>query len=149
MGPRVWILLAAILGASGVALGAYQAHGLQQLLDNEADIEPETKKKRLENCATAVRYQLVHAVALLGLSALCVQLRSRLLNAAGVLWLIGTVGFAGPLYLYSIAGWKGLVHVVPMGGVSLIVGWVLLGVAACLLQFPSTHHRGAGAEVSR
>lgn len=135
MGTRAWILMAALLGASGVALGAYQAHGLQRLLDNQADLEPATKTKRLENCGTAVRYQLVHALAMLGLASLSMQVRSRLLRVVGFLWLMGTVAFTVPLYLYSIAGWNGLVHVVPLGGVMMILGWLMLGVAACLWKW--------------
>ncbi|HAY78525.1 MAG TPA: DUF423 domain-containing protein [Planctomycetaceae bacterium] len=138
MGTRAWMLVAAVLGMSGVALGAYQAHGLQKLLDEQAELDTATIAKRLDNCATAVRYQLIHAVAILGLSALCVQVRSRMFGVIGSLWLLGTVAFSGPLYLYSIGGWNGLVHAVPLGGLAMMIGWLVLGVTACVLKLPSS-----------
>ena len=54
------LLLAAVLGGAGVALGAFGAHGLQKL---------ELPPKGLEWWGTAVDYLFVHALALFGLAA--------------------------------------------------------------------------------
>ncbi|HEU4429236.1 MAG TPA: DUF423 domain-containing protein, partial [Myxococcota bacterium] len=49
---------AALLGAAGVALGAFGAHALRARLDARA----------LEIWDTAVRYHLIHAAALLAIA---------------------------------------------------------------------------------
>mgnify|MGYP001827403226 FL=1 len=57
-----WLLAAALLGALGVILGAFGAHGLQTRLSAE----------QLESWDTAVRYHLLHSVALLALALFAV-----------------------------------------------------------------------------
>lgn len=125
MSPRMWILLAGLLGASGVGLGAFQAHGLERWLTKRgvsaADVE-----HRSANCEVAVRYQLIHAVALLGVGLLAGQGRSALAHASGVLFLLGVLFFSGGLYLGVFTG--SMLHwsIVPSGGLLLIVGWLAL-----------------------
>ena len=135
MMARMTILVAALLGASGVGLGAYQAHGLERLLES-AEIDAESQQKRMDNCLTAVRYQMMHALAILGVGCLLIQVRSRMLAVVAALWFVGTTAFAGPLYLFAMAGSKQLIHVVPLGGVTMIVGWLMLGVAAFVVKLP-------------
>ena len=123
--PRLCLLLAALLGASGVGLGAYHAHGLEKHLARQS-LEPAILARRLDNAGTAVRYQLVHALALLALAALAGPLRSRWLAAAATLFTAGVLAFSGGLYLIVFTG--DAIHwaIVPSGGVLLMAGWLAL-----------------------
>ena len=123
---RLLILLASLLGGLGVALGAFGAHGLKNL------VEP----RLLEVFNTAVHYQLIHALALLALAIWMRQepmLRNTLKHAAWI-WLIGIVLFSGSLYAYiltySLLGVRYLAMITPLGGVFFILGWLLLFSAA-------------------
>lgn len=116
------LLWAAALGFTGVALGAFGAHALKDLL---------TERGMAANWQTAVKYQLVHAVALLALAGW-----ARGGPDAGVwrwtggLWVAGTILFSGSLYLLCTVGWKWLGPVTPLGGLCLLGGWVALATGA-------------------
>lgn len=128
MTPRIWIIIAALLGGLSVALGAFGAHGLPGFL-KERGVEELEIVKRLANWETAARYQMYHALALLAVFATA-KASLPLLNGAGWCWLTGTLIFSGCLFVLVITGIKILGAIVPIGGVLLIVGWVLLAVAA-------------------
>lgn len=110
--PRFPLFAGALLAALGVALGAFGAHGLRSLLDASA----------LGWWQTAVQYQMWHAVGLLALGA--ARLPRSLLPAA--LLTVGTVVFAGTLYLMALGGPRWLGAVTPIGGSLMILGWVVL-----------------------
>ena len=110
--PRFPLFAGALLAALGVALGAFGAHGLRSLLDASA----------LAWWQTAVQYQMWHAVGLLALGA--ARLPRSLLPAA--LLTVGTVVFAGTLYLMALGGPRWLGAVTPIGGSLMILGWVVL-----------------------
>jgi uncharacterized membrane protein YgdD (TMEM256/DUF423 family) len=109
----------AILGAAGVAMGAFGAHGLRARLE----------ERQLEIWETAARYQLWHALALV-LVGLWIA-RGAVMSAriAGGAFLAGTIIFSGSLYLLALTGRTWLGAITPIGGVLLIVGWVALAVA--------------------
>lgn len=117
--PRLFVLLSAIFGVSGVALGAFAAHGLRGRLSAE----------HLAVFQTGVLYQLVHALALLGIGVLALHWRSRLLGAAGGLFAAGILLFSGSLYLLILSGLR-VGMVTPLGGVCFMVGWLCLVLAA-------------------
>jgi len=109
---------AALLGAAGVALGAFGAHGLRARLDARA----------LELWETAVRYHLIHVAALLAiaLSPLAASLRT-----AGWLFVLGIVLFSGSLYGLALGGPARLLGpVTPLGGLAFIAGWLWIAKAA-------------------
>src|SRR5580698_8551270 len=91
--------LSGILGLTGVALGAFGAHALKDSL---------LARGTLDAWETAVRYHLVHAVALLALAAWSTRAASsgtrdwRVL--AGQFFFFGTVLFSGSLYGYALGG---------------------------------------------
>jgi len=118
-----WILAAvALLGASGVALGAWGAHGLEPFLANlgyEAALIP----KRLQQFDTGVRYHLLHTVALLGLAALPVGNPAPRRWAAG-LFVLGIILFSGSLYALVLTNQTQLGMVTPIGGICMIAGWL-------------------------
>ena len=113
------LFIGAVLGALGVAAGAFGAHGLKDRLT------PET----LGWWDTASRYQLVHALALLGTGLLARQ-RGQPLALATQLFLWGTLIFCGTLYAMALGGPRWLGAITPVGGAGLIAGWVCLACAA-------------------
>ena len=106
-------LAGAILGFVGVAAGAFGAHALK------GSLAPD----RLEIFETSVRYQLIHALALLAVPSFGSP-------GAGWAFLAGTVIFSGSLYLLVLTDTRWLGAVTPIGGVLMLLGWLLLAVAA-------------------
>jgi len=123
MQPRHWISAGAALAALGVALGAFGAHGLHDRL---------TASDQLANWQTAVRYQMWHALALVALGLWCERRTPpRSARAAGWAWMVGAVLFSGSLYGLCLDGPGAVLGpITPIGGVGLLVGWALFGVAA-------------------
>lgn len=119
------LLIAALLGASGVALGAFGAHALRARLGDS-----------LSTWDTAVTYHLIHAVALLAVVALLRGAEdAALLRAAGWSMTFGVLLFSGSLYLLALDGPRWLGPVTPLGGLGFICGWILL--AAHALRAPA------------
>ena len=113
---RRWFLIACLLAATAIALGAFGSHALR------ARLEP----RMLEVFEIGVRYQLIHALALLGISLGWPRLQPRRATAACALMLGGTIVFSGSLYLMVLTGIRMLGAITPIGGVALIISWVIL-----------------------
>ena len=121
---RLFFALAALLGGTAVAAGAFATHALRGTLS----------PRLLEVFETGVRYQMYHAFALI---AVALALRTALgqalwLTVGGWALVAGTVIFSGSLYTLSLSGMGILGAVAPLGGVALMVGWGCLVVAVCL-----------------
>ena len=123
MSRRV-LLAAAILGGTGVALGAFGAHALK------ARLSPGD----LAIFETGVRYQMYHALALAAIATWLERHPSAALWWAARLMLIGTVVFSVTLYVLSLTGARWLGAVTPLGGLALIAGWVALALSAARLD---------------
>lgn len=100
----------AVLVAAGIALGAFAAHGLKTRLDPVA----------LDWWRTGVDYQMWNAIGLVALGAAGVRGRSPGWLIAG-----GTLVFSGTLYLMALGGPRWLGAVTPIGGASMMAGWVM------------------------
>jgi len=111
------LLAGALLGALGVALGAFGAHALKPML---------TASGRLEAYELAVRYEFYHALALLLTGVLQQFITSNYIKIASLFFLLGTVVFSGSLYLLSISNNTLFAMATPIGGAVLILGWVFL-----------------------
>jgi len=120
---RTFLLVGALAGFVGVALGAFGAHGLRGRLSPEM----------LAVFETGVRYQMYHALAILVVSAMAARFGGRLIAAAGWCFTAGIVLFSGSLYALSLTGVTVLGAITPLGGVAFLAGWALLAVAASLL----------------
>lgn len=123
---RYWMLLSGLFGATGVAVAAWSTHGLPAIVPAD-ELALATSR-----ASTANLYLLLHALALLGVSVAHRQAPSAWLNAAGVLFVLGTLCFSGGLYgLRILAGIHTgpSLYVVPMGGFALILGWLAMAVA--------------------
>ncbi|WP_248795116.1 DUF423 domain-containing protein [Pseudomonas sp. MWU13-2105] len=121
---RGFLLLAAFFGFTGVALGAFAAHGLKDRLSAEY----------LAIFHTGVTYQLVHALALFGVALLATHVPGRLVTWAGAAFAIGIILFSGSLYLLTLSGIGKLGIITPFGGLGFLIGWFCLGLAAWRLQ---------------
>lgn len=119
------LALSALAGFSGVALGAFGAHGLRQRLDRLPD-----GVKRLEWWQTGANYQLLHALAI-GLSALLAErVPGALPVVAAWAFASGVLLFSGSLYVMTLTGLRRLGAITPLGGLGFLVGWAcLFGVA--------------------
>jgi uncharacterized membrane protein YgdD (TMEM256/DUF423 family) len=128
---RRWIAIGALLGAVGVGLGAFGAHSLPTLLKNLGYVGGDLARRH-EIFETAVRYQILHALAIV-VSGLALETRvSGWWRFAAWALLIGIALFSGLLKVLTIAGpqWNWLGMVVPLGGLSMIIGWLALAVGA-------------------
>lgn len=117
---RLFVMMAALSGAIGVGAGAFGAHALR------AKLEP----RMLEVFETGARYQMYHAIALLGVAWVASRWPGSTATAAGWLLLAGTILFSGSLYAMALTGVRGLGAITPLGGVCFIAGWICLGLTA-------------------
>lgn len=104
--------IAAVAGFLAVALGAFGAHGLKEILAQNGTSEIWEK---------AVFYHFIHAVMLFVVAG-------RKPFVAGAWWsfLTGIVIFSGSLYLLALTNAHWLGAVTPIGGISLLAGWAWL-----------------------
>ena len=107
----------AILGALGVAFGAFGAHALKPTL---------MANQSLETYELAVRYQFYHAFALLIIGLLMEKMESKTLMSSSTSMVVGVVLFSGSLYALAFKTGTMIAFVTPIGGLFLIIGWVLL-----------------------
>lgn len=130
MRTRTLVIIAALLLMLGVGTGAFGAHGLK------AHVGP----GQLAVWQTAVLYQFVHALGLLGVAALRPQLQARLATAAAAFMLAGIVIFSGSLYALVLTGTRMLGAITPVGGVCFMAAWLLLALAAWRGHWGSDTH---------
>jgi uncharacterized membrane protein YgdD (TMEM256/DUF423 family) len=115
----VWLVLAGLNGALGVIGGALATHGAR-IADGRLVVA---------YIDTASRFQLVHALALIGVALLARSGGGRWAAISGWLFTVGLVLFCGGLYLAGVFQLDIAVKAAPYGGFSLIAGWLALSVA--------------------
>jgi uncharacterized membrane protein YgdD (TMEM256/DUF423 family) len=101
-------VIAGLMGATAVALGAFGAHGLKLTLQQIPDAAGWWN--------TATQYLLIHAIAVGAIKS----------TRSAYLWLAGSLIFSSTLYAMALGGPKWLGAITPIGGTLLIGGWVLL-----------------------
>ena len=117
MNKTLWLRLIAISGALSIMFGAFGAHGLEDRLS----------ASYLDTFNTAVRYQILHTLALLGIICLPDHLvKLRTLHWVAISFAAGVLLFSGSLYLLVLFDIPSLGVITPIGGAALILGWVLL-----------------------
>lgn len=123
MSPRTSLVCGAILGAIGVACGAFGAHALRESLEATG---------HAATWETGCRYMLIHALALVAVGTLAAVRPSISARLGPAAWcfLAGTVIFSGCLLTLALTGVKALGAIVPIGGAGFIAGWLLLAVTA-------------------
>jgi uncharacterized membrane protein YgdD (TMEM256/DUF423 family) len=118
-----------LFAALGVGLGAFGAHGLEGPLQQWY---PDSAARKLATWNTAVEYQMYHAIGLM-VVGLFAERRLRFVRAAAFCFLVGVFVFSGLLYALVLCDVKILGAIVPIGGVSMIAGWLFLGYSGLSL----------------
>lgn len=120
MSKSPFITLGAICAFLAVGLGAFGAHGLKNSLS--ADM--------LAVYHTAVDYQMWHAIGLLFIGLLSLQMPSKTLRLSGWFMFAGILIFSGSLYTLSLSGIKILGAITPIGGALFLIAWIMLAYAS-------------------
>jgi uncharacterized membrane protein YgdD (TMEM256/DUF423 family) len=120
---KTFIIAGAIFAATGVALGAFGAHGLQNITQDE---------KIIRGFQTGVQYQVFHALGLLGLAIIAEKFPNRFIKWAGICFITGIALFSGSLYILTLlriypgSFAKIVGPMTPLGGIFFIAGWLFL-----------------------
>ena len=83
----------------------------------------------------ALRYQMIHAFALLLVGVMAIVAPGRWWAAAGICFLLGEIVFCGGLYAQVFTWDKRWSTVVPYGGVAFVIGWLLVAIASLQAKF--------------
>lgn len=113
---RIFITIAGLFGAAGVGLAAAGSH----MADS--------------NFSTAAQFLLIHAAVLIGLGALPAR---RLSWATGLVLALGVALFAGDLVMKSSTGNSLFPMAAPIGGGTMILGWVLVVIRGITISTSS------------
>ena len=112
----VWVKVASLLMFLAVALGAFGAHALKDIL---SDYGKDVYQK-------AVFYHFIHALGLFVVAWLSTVSQDPKINLAGIFMLGGIIIFSGSLYVLALTNMKWLGAFTPIGGLSFLAAWVLL-----------------------
>lgn len=114
------VVSAALLGAITIAFGAFGAHGLKELVNEQS----------IDSFNTGVRYQMYHTLALLiiGFSSKISDTTKKWVFRFMVM---GVLLFSGSIYLLSVKellsfDTSSIVFITPLGGILFILGWLRL-----------------------
>jgi uncharacterized membrane protein YgdD (TMEM256/DUF423 family) len=118
-------MIAGIMGLSGVALGAFGAHMLQDLFG---------KLGTERFWQTGTTYHLVHAVVLLIISGW-----KPLPRLAYYLIFAGIILFSGSLYALALTYAKWIGAITPLGGLAFLFGWLALAFSLKNEKPPDRH----------
>ena len=113
---KTWIIVGSLLAAIAVLLGAFGTHFLKNR------ISPED----LNIFNTGIRYHMYHALALVLIGILGFYYSSEIVLLPAILFTFGVFIFSGSLYFLVLTGFRWLGAITPIGGLSFIVGWILL-----------------------
>lgn len=114
---RIWIGIGGLLGFIAVLMAALAAHAFNKLDPTSLGI-----------VKSGIEINAWHALALFALGLSSDRLgRWRL--RAGALWTFGTVLFCTAVYVRGITG-HSLSAVAPVGGICLMLGWLVLSFGA-------------------
>ena len=120
MNAKSGIVYGSLLLALGVIIGAVGAHGLEKMVE----------ASKLATFETGVRYHFYHAFAIL-LASIIALVKPQMNIAKPILFFsIGILLFSFGCYSYVVTGIKPIAMIVPFGGVSFIVGWIMLAMNA-------------------
>ena len=117
-----FILTAGISGFLAVFFGAFGSHVLKASLG----------EKFFSVFQTANQYHFWHTLALLAVALVRVSRPQKFFTAACWAYLAGLLLFSGNLYLYAIYQQRTFAMLAPLGGVSLMLGWLFLTLGAVL-----------------
>lgn len=134
---KLLFTISCLWAAAAVGLGAFGAHALKDYLPK---IHPHDRVEQMsDQWETGARYHLIHALAAV-ISCIAAAVISsakpeinpgqiRLFLIPTVLFLLGSLIFAGCLYAMVLGGPRFLGAVVPIGGALMIIAWLTLAFA--------------------
>jgi uncharacterized membrane protein YgdD (TMEM256/DUF423 family) len=114
------LLVSALSGFLAVALGAFGAHGLKDILEPNLYTVYQT----------GVEYQFYHTLALLFIAVAPTRFCEKRLGWAAIAFIVGMLLFSGSLYLLALTGIRALGAITPIGGVAFLCGWLLIAYTA-------------------
>jgi uncharacterized membrane protein YgdD (TMEM256/DUF423 family) len=120
LSQRTTLLITSISGILAVALGAFGAHALKDML---------VANNRLETYELATRYHFYHTLALIGVSILMDRFPGKYIQLSATFLLLGMILFSGSLYILSLTNLTKFAIITPFGGIFMIAGWAALFVA--------------------
>ncbi len=121
---RGFLISGILLCGLSVALGAFAAHGLKQIVSDYA----------VEIFETGVRYQFYHSFALIIAGILFSVAKPGVTKWAGYLFIVGIILFSGSLYALTfikaavLPGYNWVGAITPVGGLCFILGWLFLAI---------------------
>ena len=113
---KLYIITGSVFAALAILFGAFGSHALKEKLNPE----------QLEIYDIATRYLMFHALGIFAIGVLGYQVPSEILTLPLLLMVLGILIFSGSLYLISLAGYKKLGMVTPIGGLALIISWLMV-----------------------
>lgn len=111
-----FIKLGSFMMALCVALGAFGAHALKDILDAQMGAVYNT----------AVQYQFYHSLGLLLVAFVSYINNNEKANLAGNIMFASIIIFSGSLYIMTVTGIKWLGIITPIGGTGFIIAWLIL-----------------------
>ena len=113
---KLYIIIGSVFAALAILFGAFGSHALKEKLTLE----------QLEIYDIATRYLMFHALGIFAIGILGYQVPSEVLTWPLLIMVFGILIFSGSLYLISLAGYKKLGMVTPIGGLALIISWLMV-----------------------
>lgn len=132
MGATFWLRIGAIWGFLAVAMGAFGAHGLRARFESLGQsTEGVTTAYLNATYQTGAQYQMYCALGILAVGLMAHTGRNgAALDAAGWLFLVGSLVFSGSLYVLCITGDRWYGRITPLGGVAILAAWIAMALAA-------------------
>ena len=112
---KLFLLLGSVFAAISILFGAFGAHILKEKLSSD----------QLVVFEIATRYMMYHSLGLLIFGLLGYILNEEIITVPGIMMVVGIVIFSGSLYLVALGGFKKFGMITPVGGVVLIVSWLI------------------------
>ena len=115
---KTWIIIGALNGFLAVMLGAIGAHAIKGGEDALATFN------------TANKYHMWHALSIILVGLAAEHLPANGALAAGICLTVGMILFSGTLYMLGATGARAPFPIAPIGGVLMMLGWIILAVSA-------------------
>jgi uncharacterized membrane protein YgdD (TMEM256/DUF423 family) len=115
---RLFVIVGSIIMFIGVGSGAFGAHALSSYFESHPDLQ--------STFETAVRYLMIHGLAILAVAWASGRWPGGLINIAGFLFVAGILIFSGSLFILSLTGIRWLGAITPIGGAAFLAGWLFL-----------------------
>ena len=121
------LIIGSFLGAISVAFGAYSEHSLKPVITEE----------QFRFLITAIRYNQIHAIIIVVTAIVQInnsEQSGKIMKWVGPTFIVGTICFCFSIYLSVLTGINEITYLTPVGGLTLILAWILLGIAGVQIK---------------